>query len=678
MALLIICVVQLTAMPYGFSQDKTGKEVIVVYNTEEGKQFISELAHEIEHQFESIPAVAAVFQEEDLEQLKKSPHIANVEENSVYTLEHTVMNVVPTTQLNDDVVQSAKSQWNIHAIKASLAWDEGLTGKGVRIAVVDTGIAAHPELNVIGGVSTLDYTTSWSDDNGHGTHVAGTIGAKNTNNRVIGVAPGADLFAVKALNKDGVGTLRSIMQAIDWSIANKMDMINFSLGTNQASDILENLLKQAEEKGILIVGASGNTGNSQGTDNSVSSLAKYESVIAVAAVDQELNRASFSSTGKEVEFSAPGVEILSTFLKGQYALADGTSSATPHITGILALLKQKYPEQTNKELRSKLQEFALDLGPKGRDSWFGHGFVKYANRTQPAPHVSRIEGINLYETSALISKEGWEKSEYVILSRGDRFQDALAGVPLAAKYHAPLLLSRNKRLDSFTKNELIRLGAKKVMILGGHLAIDPMVEQQIKQLGIKIERIAGANAHETAELISKKVAPNGSYHAIIVSDSRFQDALSVASYAGVRGIPVLLANTKTVPKATERALKHLGVKETLVIGGELAITDEVASLLPNHERLAGRTRFETNILAFQYFEPSFDKAYIATSERFPDGLSGAALAAKEQAGVILVGNTVHDVTRNHLVDIDYGQIHVLGGELAISADVYKEIQLLVQ
>ncbi|GAE35782.1 S8 family serine peptidase [Halalkalibacter akibai] len=672
---ILICMIYIQTTSFASSEESNHEEVIVVYNTEAGKKLVDELALEIEHQFEWIPAVVGVFRKEDLALLRNNRHIDKIEENSVYTLEETLVDVVPTLQ-DHGVFQTTQSQWNIHAVKAKKAWDEGVTGKGVRIAVVDTGISPHPQLNIFGGVSTLDYTTSWSDDNGHGTHVAGTIGARNLNNRVIGVAPEAQLFAVKALNKDGIGSLRSIMQAIEWSIANQMDIINFSLGTNQASEILEELLNQAQEKGILIVGASGNTGNAQGTDNSVSSLAKYEPVIAVGAVSQELKRASFSSTGKEVEFSAPGVEIFSTYLNGQYAVANGTSQATPHISGILALLKQKYPTLTNKELRSKLQEYALDLGLSGRDSWYGYGFVVYSNHQ--TPKVSRIEGVNLYETSALVSKEGWTQSDYVIMSRGDRFQDALAGVPLAAKYDAPLLLSRNNRLDQVTKNELARLGAKKVIILGGHLAIDPIVDQQIKQLGIKVERIAGANAHETAELISKKVAPNGSYHAIIVSDTRFQDALSVASYAGVRGIPILLANTKTVPKATERAIQHLGVQETLVIGGELAITDDVANRLPKHERLSGRTRFDTNIKAFQYFAPPTDKVYIATSERFQDGLSGAALAAKENVGVLLVGNSLHNITKDNLVYTDYNQIKVLGGELAINANVYKEIKRLVE
>jgi subtilisin family serine protease len=676
LAFIALFIVQLLFVPTGFAaehKDRT-KEVIVVYKDYQGVVATNKIAEEIRYQFQSINAVAAVLTEDEIAQLESNPHIAYVEENISFTLQDQIQ---PKLEVqNQPGILSASTQWNIEAVNASLAWEEGFTGKGVKVAVVDTGIAPHPQLEVAGGVSTLPNTTSWNDDNGHGTHVAGSIAAKRSHVGVVGVAPEAALFAVKALDRNGIGTLESIMKAIDWSITNQMDIINLSLGTNQDSYILKHTIDKAYEKGILIVGAAGNSGNQQGTGNSISSIAKYDSVIAVAAVDHNMKRAPFSSTGSQIEFSGPGVEILSTYLNEQYAVANGTSSAAPHLSGILALLKQKYPDQSNRELRKKLQDYTMDLGQTGRDAWFGYGFVQY-KKDPPASKVTRIEGGNLYETSALISKAGWERSDYVVLSRGDRFQDALAGVPLAAKFNAPLLLSRNQRLDHYTKNELLRLQTKKVYILGGHLAIEPQVEGQIKQLGIEVERVAGANAHETAELISRKVAPNGSEKAIIVSDSRFQDALSVASYAGVRGIPILLANTSTLPNPTDRALKDLGVKETLVIGGVLAITDEVASQLPSYERIAGRTMFDTNIEAIDYFEPSTDKAYVATSERFPDGLSGAALAAKENAGVILVGNSVRDVTRNNLVNSDYGQVKVLGGELAINGNVFKEIQQLV-
>lgn len=654
-------------------------DFIIVYKNDHGRTLIEEHATNISHEFTSIQAVAALLTDEAYTLLERSQNIKSIDENSTVTMIENDFSILPETKsyftTNQVHVTGGQLPWNIEKMNVQAAWDYGFTGSGVRVAVMDTGISPHPDLNIAGGISTIHYTNSWNDDNGHGTLVAGTIAAKKNETGIVGVAPDVELYAIKALDRYGQGSLISILQGIDWSIKNNIDILNLSFGTDVNPPSLQEMITTAHDHGIMIIAASGNTGNPLGTDNTVNYPAKYEQAIAVAAVDENFNRAYFSSTGKEVEFSSPGVHIVSTYLNNQYATANGTSFAAPHVAGLIALLKEKEPHKSNHDLRKLLKKYAIDLGEKGRDPWFGYGFLQY---TENQASVSRIGGSNLYETSSLISKEGWETSEVVILSRGDRFSDALTGVPLAAKYDAPLLLSRSNRLDRFTKDELIRLQTEKVIILGGHLAIDPVVEEAIVDLGIEVERLAGANMHVTAELIAKKVAPNGSDVAIIVSDNRFQDALSVASYAGVRGIPILLANTENLPLATERALKELGVTETLVIGGELAVSTHVKAKLPTAKRIAGHTRFDTNIQAFQHFEPNMNKAYVATSERFQDGLSGAALAAKENVPVILVGNALRQVTREHFINTPYSKVKILGGELAVNANVFNEITDLVR
>ena len=311
------------------------KEVIVIYKNEEGKNKISEISEEIEFEFTHIPGVVASFEELELEELRNDRNIAYVEENSLFMI---------AGALQKGVTHGASTiPWNLHAVNATQAWNNGFTGKKIKVAVIDSGIAPHEKLSVAGGVSTIEGVSSWIDDNGHGTHVAGTIAAKHQGGGVSGVAPDVELYAIKALDRDGVGSLRNILAAIDWSIANKMDIINLSLGTDTYSQALEHILNVAYQQGILIVGASGNTGNHSGTGNTVNYPAKFESVIAVAAVDSNMNRAPFSSTGHEVEFSAPGISILSTHLNNGYQTGDGTSFAAPHITGLLAVLKERNP-----------------------------------------------------------------------------------------------------------------------------------------------------------------------------------------------------------------------------------------------------------------------------------------------------------------------------------------------
>ncbi|MFD1848823.1 S8 family serine peptidase [Oceanobacillus bengalensis] len=300
-------------------------------------------------------------------------------------------------------------RWNISSVGAKKAWLEGFTGKGVNIAVIDTGISNHPDLKIAGGVSTVDYTSEWSDDNGHGTHIAGVIGAKNDGHGVVGVAPGANLYSVKALNQNGEGQLEDVLRAIRWSIENNMDIINLSIGTGFESTLLEEAINEAYAEGILIVAASGN----ESVPDSVVYPAKFENVIGVSAVDGRLNLTPFSSYGQEVEFTAPGFSIVSTFIDGAYGIANGTSQAAAHVTGMLALLKEKYPDMTNEELREMLVQHSQDIGDAGRDAYFGHGFISYDALDQDAPaEVGNLVVTGNSPTSISIRWENPEDTDF--------------------------------------------------------------------------------------------------------------------------------------------------------------------------------------------------------------------------------------------------------------------------
>jgi hypothetical protein len=179
----------------------------------------------------------------------------------------------------------------------------------------------------------------WDDDNGHGTHVAGIIAAENNNTGVVGVAPEADLYALKVLDRTGSGYVSDVIAAIQWATdpngdgdnSDKMDIINMSLGGNNNEWLFAACLLAYELDGLILVAAAGNGG-------SVIYPAAYYSVIAVSAIDSDDNLASFSSTGSEVELAAPGVYIYSTYKGGGYATISGTSMASPHVAGTAALV----------------------------------------------------------------------------------------------------------------------------------------------------------------------------------------------------------------------------------------------------------------------------------------------------------------------------------------------------
>lgn len=288
--------------------------------------------------------------------------------------------------------------------------------------------------------------------------------------------------------------------------------------------------------------------------------------------------------------------------------------------------------------------------------------------------VDRIAGLDRYATSVAVSQKGWEKSDVVVLARGDLYADALAGVPLAAKFDAPLLLTNHNYLNAATKEEIARLGAKKVYILGGDGAVLPAVEKQIKDSGVEVVRLSGATRYDTAAAIAKEVAPNGSDKVVVVNGENYPDALSVASFAGAEGLPILLANSsKTLPAATNKAIDTLGSKETLVVGGKDVITEGAASTLPKVTRLGGATRFDTNIAVVKHFGTDSNVVYVATGYNFPDSLAGAALAAKDKAGVVLVSSTLPEAAKAYLASLELSQVNVFGGEQVVSPSVVSEI-----
>ncbi|MBI2387046.1 MAG: S8 family peptidase [Elusimicrobia bacterium] len=232
--------------------------------------------------------------------------------------------------------QRKEETWGINRVHAPAAWP--LTeGKGVKVAVIDTGIdAGHPELSgsVDGGYSAITKTENpadYQDDNGHGSHVAGTIAAKKDGKGVVGVAPKARLYAVKVLDADGSGNLSDVIDGIVWAAKNKMDVANMSLGAPVDSEAMKRAVRFARGSGVVIVAAAGNSGGSVGFPGA------YEDTIAVAASDSNDKLAGFSSRGPEVDFIAPGVDVLSAKMGGGFASYSGTSMAAPHVAGLAAL-----------------------------------------------------------------------------------------------------------------------------------------------------------------------------------------------------------------------------------------------------------------------------------------------------------------------------------------------------
>ncbi|MBD2105143.1 DUF5942 domain-containing protein [Leptolyngbya sp. FACHB-261] len=244
---------------------------------------------------------------------------------------------------NDPLYQQ---QWNFRSINQGDAWKSS-SGEGVTVAVIDTGIALVPDLNKDQFAEGYDFVSDDSDatdDNGHGTHVAGTI-AQSTNNAygVAGIAYDAKLMPLKVLDESGAGTTTDIAEAIEFAADNGADIINLSLGGMGDSQVLREAIEYAYNKGVLIVAAAGNSNSS-----SVSYPARYEHVVGVAALGPEGGRAPYSNFGAGVDISAPGGSlpaggVLQNTIDGEggtvFAAYQGTSMASPHVAGVAALVK---------------------------------------------------------------------------------------------------------------------------------------------------------------------------------------------------------------------------------------------------------------------------------------------------------------------------------------------------
>lgn len=224
--------------------------------------------------------------------------------------------------------------WGITRVKADKVWKYN-TGEGVKVAVIDTGIDMdHPELaeNIIGGYNAIDSSLSPNDDQGHGTHVAGTIAGRQSKKDLTGIAPKAKLFAVKVLDQTGHGTFSAIALGIQWAVDHKVNVINMSIGSGHYdSEALKLAVAAAAKAGITVVCAAGND------HSAVDYPAAYPGAIAVSALDIWDGLAEFSCSGPEIQFIAPGVDIISTYKDGSWARMSGTSMASPHIAGLAAL-----------------------------------------------------------------------------------------------------------------------------------------------------------------------------------------------------------------------------------------------------------------------------------------------------------------------------------------------------
>ena len=284
-------------------------------------------------------------------------------------------------------------QWALNNVKFEDAWAAaGTDGDGQVVAVIDTGVRAnHEDLagRVLPGqffLHSKDGKTAFSgaggttDPNGHGTHVAGIIGAAADNGKgVAGAAPGVQIMPVQVLCHDGQGLTSDVANGIKWAADNGADVINLSLGGSAQSQAELAEIQYARSLGVVVVASAGNTGSGS---NGPSYPGGFDEVIAVAALLNDNAKASYSTVNGYVDIAAPGgtgqssaTGVLSTYKDGGYAAISGTSMASPHVAAAAALVRAAHGFTTHADVCNQLIRTADDLGAIGKDSSFGNGRV---------------------------------------------------------------------------------------------------------------------------------------------------------------------------------------------------------------------------------------------------------------------------------------------------------------
>ncbi len=256
--------------------------------------------------------------------------------------------------------------WNIKMVKAHRAWARGYDGYRVKVAVLDTGIDYdHKDLCVYGGVD-FSGSESYMDYNGHGTHCAGIIAAREHRKRIVGVAPRAKLYAVKVLDDKGYGNTSDIIAGMEWCVNNGIQVACMSLGGAHAPSVAyRNAISRCQLNGVLVVAAAGNSANSDfswvcAPANSAQATTWSTSPIAVGAVDRRKQIAYFSSGGQKclpwnpVGCVAPGVNVKSTYLDNENVEMSGTSMACSHVAGLAALLCQRWNSRDVYKIKKQL------------------------------------------------------------------------------------------------------------------------------------------------------------------------------------------------------------------------------------------------------------------------------------------------------------------------------------
>jgi len=295
-------------------------------------------------------------------------------------------------------------------------------------------------------------------------------------------------------------------------------------------------------------------------------------------------------------------------------------------------------------------------------------------------NTGRIDGRDRIETAINISKKNYDKAKSVIVVRHDLFPDSMTASVLAKLKDAPILLNPTDKLDSRVGDEIKRLGAEEVIIVGGQDSVSERVREDLKAYDAdkNVERIAGTDRYGTSEMVAKRVVgiTGKKNTAVVASGQLFPDALSVGTFASREGYPILLVKKNLIPEEVERAIRDLDINKTYIAGGLDTISRLVEAKLPNVvERMAGKTRYETSVaIAKSKFKDS-KEAFIASGEEFADALVISPISGKYNLPTLLVSSRANgnQEVKGYIKDSKINKLVAIGGHRYIPSSIIDSL-----
>jgi subtilisin family serine protease len=597
----------------------------------------------------------------------------------------SVASVTQDAYVHATATESPVPSWGLDRIdqRAGLngAYRYNADGTGVTAYLIDTGIRytntdfghrATLGADFVGGV-----TPAGSDCDGHGTHVAGTIGGT-----AYGVAKNVSLVSVRVLDCDGAGLVSTVIAGVDWVTHNHHSpaVANMSLGGNSNSS-LDAAVQNSIASGVTYAVAAGNGG----VDACVESPASVPAALTVAVTDHADAQPPWSNFGSCVDLFAPGVEIVSDWNSSDTATTtlSGTSMSTAHVTGTAALYLQANPASSPAQVASALTVNATagsvqNIGP-GSPNLLDYSAFVVAN------HITRIFGNDAVDTAIATSRAGFRGTDSagaVVLARSDFFADALAGGPLAAARGGPLLIqpgaALTSALDSRVSTEIQRVlpAGATVYILGGPIALSPSIDGTIAALGYHVTRIQGDDQFATAVAIAEELGnPSTIFEATGLG---FADALSAVPAAIQLHAAIVLTDGTNQAPATADYLAAHPASTRYAIGGPLA----AAGADPAATAVWGADLFDTSAAVAARFFPRVVTFGVATGLNFPDALAGGVFTvAAGLSGPVLLVRThapLPGAIAAYLGSSAAGAFGaVFGGPLAIGDDALFFLALVV-